>query len=127
MLKSKRAYVCLSCLSKSGRPFSTNRLTASNANPASKSPSSSPQSIIFDAQIRPSPHHLQKPLPDPLEEKKSGAAGSRDGQSQDAPKPGSSAKKTGGLVPRIISNAVGDGLMLEASETGRLRRLEGLL
>jgi hypothetical protein len=66
-------------------------------------------------------------LPDTLEKKKLGAVGSRDGQSQDAPKRGSTARKVGGLVPRATSNAVGDGLMLEASETGRLRRLEGLL
>lgn len=128
MSRANRAYVCLSCLLKNGRQsFSTNRRTASNADPASKSPSSSPQSIIFDAQIQPSPHHLQKPLPDASEEKKLGAVGSGDGQSQDAPKPGSTARKVGGLVPRVTSNAVGDGLVLEASETGRLRRLEGLL
>jgi len=128
MSRANRTYVCLSCFLKSGRQsFSTNRRTASNANPPSKSPSSSPQSIIFNAQIQPSPHHLQKPLADALEEKKSGAVGSRDGQSQDAPKPGSTTRKVGGLAPRVTSNAVGDGLKLEASETGRLRRLEGLL
>jgi hypothetical protein len=128
MSRANRAYLCLSCLSKSGRKsFSTNRRTTSNADPASKSPSSSPQSIIFDAQIQPSPYHLQQPSSDASEEKKLGASGSRDGQSQDASKPGSTTRKVGGLGSRATSNAIGDGLMLEASETGRLRRLEGLL
>ena len=100
MSPANRAYVCLSCLLKSGRhSFSTSLRTARDSGPIPKSPS--PQSIIFDAAIQPSPHHLRKPLPDTPEDTKSAGSGSGDRQN--------------------------DGLMLEANESGRLRRLEGLL
>jgi hypothetical protein len=126
MSPANRAYVCLSCLLKSGRhSFSTNLRTASNSNPTPKSPS--PQSIIFEAAIQPSPHHLQKHSSDNPEDSQSAVAGSGQRQSQDATKSDSPVRRVGGTVSRRIQDVPADGLMLEASETGRLRRLEGLL
>ena len=126
MSPANRAYVCLSCVLKTGRHyFSTNPRPASNSKPTPKP--SSPQSIIFDAAIQPSPHHLQKPPADTSEEADSVASGSGERQSQDVAASKSPVKKIGGHVPRSIPNVLSDGLRLEASETGRLRRLEGLL
>jgi hypothetical protein len=118
MSPANRAYVCLSCLLKSGRhSFSTNLSTAGNSNPTPKSPS--PQSIIFNATIQPLPHHLQSNLPDASEDTKTAVSAPEERQSQDVAKSDYPVRKVAGLV--------GGGLMLVPSETGRLRRLEGLL
>jgi hypothetical protein len=115
MSPANRAYVCLSCLLKSGRQsFRRNLRTASNSNSAAKS--ASPQSIIFDAQIQPSPHHLQDGQADTREERKPAVSAPRQHQPQDVAK-----------SDHNIRNVGRGGLILEASETGRLRRLEGLL
>ena len=100
MSPADRAYVCLSCLKSGRQPFSTTLLrTTSNPGPSPKP--SPPPSIIFDAAIQPSPHHLQESSPDIQTDKKRAVSRSRERQH--------------------------DGLKLGADETGRLRRLGGLL
>src|SRR2546421_8440356 len=116
MSPAKRANICWSCLLKSGRQsFSRNlRTTSNSSSPPAKSPSA--QSIVFDAEIQPSPHHLPKSQADTREGKKPTVSGPRQHQPQDAARSDSHIRKAGR-----------GNLILEASETGRLRRLDGLL